>query len=226
MGHDIDGIERGAPFFRGGCRMRALSTETELGGDARHIARVPRRVAVTRVPVQNSVDIVEKTGSHHEDFGTATFLGRSAIEPYRPRQLTQPNPVGDGDCGGRRCDSKEMMATTMSPTRFFPRFLGRKRLLAKPRQGIELSEHSDDGSAAAVLRDEGRRNPCHVAFDFELGSLEEPDEALRGALLLIPRLGPMPDIQRRLPVAFRLLIDRSNQRRLAVLIAGKHPKRR
>ena len=210
---------RPARLWRRG-RMGAPPAVAELGRHPGQVRRIAGGVPVTRMPVQNRVDVVEQAGPGHERLRAAAFLGGRAVEPDRSLNRAATDAVGHREGSAQRAGAEQVMAAGVAPVRSLARRTGGNGLLRQSRQGVELGQNRDDRLARAEGGDEAGRNAGDPARDLEPLLLDEGGEQGRRLRFLVARLGPLPDLSRGVPEQIGPLRHRSLQTRLLRHSAG------
>ncbi|MNL17608.1 hypothetical protein D3C87_1387110 [compost metagenome] len=120
--HQFNGIERRATKMGGVGGMGSNALETIKIFQHREIVGGAHAVEGRGMPCQSRIDIVKKTGTHHESLaGTALFAG-AAIITHRAGQVVGFQMPGKCDGGHQRADAEQIVAAAMAGGVGFKRF--------------------------------------------------------------------------------------------------------
>ena len=144
--------------------MRGNSVKAEL---SRPIGKGGSRagvVPVRRVPVQNGIDVIEKSRTNHINFPRTALFCRGPIEADDTRLPRCFHPFLYGYGSSHRSCSKKMMAAGVPRSILDQWFSMGNRILRQSRKCVELRQDPNDGFAMTITCHEGCRNLCHAFF--------------------------------------------------------------
>src|SRR4051812_38597575 len=107
------------------------------------------------MPMQDDVDVVEKSGSHHINFAGAALFGGRAVEADRAFLSGSFHPVLYRNCRFDRTSPEQMMAASVTGVEPGTYLLFGYGCLRDARKCIEFSEYTDHWMAGAKAGSEG-----------------------------------------------------------------------
>ena len=205
--HGFHAVQRGAAALGRPGGMRRKPGKTELGGAIGQRRARRRGIAVSRVPVQREVHVVEQPGAYHVHLAATALLGRCAVEADGARVAGGLQPVANGDRGGRRSGAEQIVPAGV-PGRLVTQGTAlRNRVLGDARQGVELAEDGQHRLAAAVGGDEGGGDLGDAGLDGETLAGELLLQQLAAARLLVAYFCVLPQRARRVGGNLEALVE-------------------
>ena len=180
--------------MRRGGGVRGAAGEAEIEQQDGERIRLVHAGERRRMPGDRDIHVREGAVAHHEGLGRAAFLRGTAVIAHAARDALRGEPVLHRGRRQHRAGAEQVVAAGMPrPVAGQRTVLGDARLLAEPRQRVELAEDGDHRAPLARLAHDRGRDSGHAPGHAEAFLLQHGGMLGRGADFLEIELRHVPD---------------------------------